>query len=498
MSLISRIIFRSRLTLTGAVMAAVAFCIFVFLSIIDLLARGSHPYMGIITFTVLPAILNLGLLLIVLGTIRAVRRARRGNPESPVLPPIDLNSPRHLRVLLALTCGLFFFLVLSAFGSYQAYEATDSVEFCGQTCHQVMKPEYTTYQVSPHARVACVACHIGPGATPFVKSKLSGSYQVYSVLFHKYHRPIQTPVENLRPARETCQVCHWPQQFYAAKLRGKTYFASDKKNTRTQISLLMRIGGGDPRHGATEGIHFHMYIDRQISYIATDRQRQVIPYIESRAKDGTVRIYRDKELPLTDAQLKTSEKRLVDCIECHNRPSHRFPHPAESVNQAMELGRIDASLPEIKRVSVEELQKPYKTQGEATGSILKAMDGFYRSTYPAVYATKKERIDAAIAQVQTIYRLSFFPEMRSDWRAHPDNASHMYGPGCFRCHDGKHVSDDGKVLTKDCKTCHTMISQTGADGVRKESLAGVPFRHPVDIGDAWKETLCSDCHAPKE
>lgn len=497
MKRILNVIFRSRLTFTGAVLAASAFLLFVFLSLIDLVSREPHPYVGLITFTVLPALLNFGLLLIIIGSIRAVRRARRGQPEHPVLPPIDLNSPQHLRALLALSGGLFLFLVLMTFASFQAYESTDSVAFCGLTCHKVMKPEYTTYQVSPHARVACVACHIGPGATPFVRSKLSGTYQVYSVMFNKYHRPIQTPISNLRPARETCQECHWPQNFYAAKLRGKSYYASDEKNSPTKISLLMKIGGGDPKHGNTQGIHFHMYIDRQISYIATDRQRLVIPYVEIRSRDGKVRIYRSKEKSLTAAQERTMPKRLVDCIECHNRPSHRFPHPAESVNQSMELGHIDPSLPEIKKLAVEVLEKPYKTEAEAEAGIPKAITAFYQANHPQVLSTKKALIDAASAEVQKIYSLSFFPEMRSDWKAHPDNASHMYTPGCFRCHDGKHVSDDGKVLTRDCNTCHTLVAET-TGGVRSESLAGVPFRHPVDIGEAWKEMMCSDCHVPKE
>lgn len=490
----------NRLTLAGALIALVCLGLIIFLFAIELTAGGhQHPYMGIITFIVLPLILNFGLLLGVIGVVRAIRRARRGeDPET--VPRLDFSSPKHIKTLYNLGLLALAFMMLSAFGSYQAYEATESVAFCGLACHNVMEPEHTTYQASPHARVGCVECHIGEGATWYVRSKLSGAYQVYSVLFNKYHRPIQTPIHNLRPARETCERCHWPQHFYSAKLQGKTYFASDEQNTPYKVNLLMKIGGGDPKHGLTEGIHYHMYIDSEISYIAKDRQRLVIPYVESRTKDGKVRIYRSTEEEFSDEEIRKGEKRTVDCIECHNRPAHRFPHPAESVNQAMSLLQIDPTLPGVKGLAVEVLQKPYKDRKEAQQSIEKSMREFYQTSHPKVVQEKGAQVDAAIKQVQKIYSLTFFPEMKASWKAYPDHISHMYSPGCFRCHDNKHKSDDGKVLTNDCNICHTILSQSTAPNAKTmmTSIDGLQFKHPTDIGDSWKEMLCSDCHAPKD
>jgi hypothetical protein len=489
--------FYNTTTFVGVALAAISLSLIVFLFLVELFSRQQHPYMGIITFMVMPVFLIFGLILIFWGIWRVHRRARAGKTEGS-LPHIDLNNPRHRNAVLLFMVGSFMFLVMSAFGSYQAYEYTDSVEFCGLVCHNVMKPEYTAYLVSPHARVACVQCHIGPGADWFVRSKISGTYQVYSVLFHKYHRPIQTPIANLRPARETCEQCHWPRQFYSAKLQGETYYLSDEKNTRSQVNLLMKIGGGDPKHGQTQGIHFHMYLNRQISYVATDRLRNDIPYIEAKAPDGSVVVYRSTENPMTDAQVKSAKKHLVDCIECHNRPTHIFRHPAQSVNLSMSLGRISPDLPEIKRVSVEELEKPYKTEPEALSSLRRAITAFYREKYPQIAAAKSAEIEAAVREIQQIYSHNFFPEMRVSWKAFPDHIGHMYSPGCFRCHDNKHVGSNGKVLNNNCNTCHTILSQRFENGPVQTSLDGLKFRHPVDIGDSWKEMKCSDCHAPQQ
>lgn len=488
-------LFVNRTSLVGVTLAATSAILIVFLSVLEFFSRQSHPYMGLITFIGLPTILNFGLLLTVIGAVRTHRRLKRGEPTRP-LPKLDLNNRRHVKGA-ALFLGLAtLFLFGSAFGSYKAYEYTETVEFCGTLCHNVMKPEHVAYLNSPHARVDCVQCHIGPGATWFVRSKLSGSYQFYSVCFNKYSRPIKTPVENLRPSRETCETCHWPTQFYSQKLLKKTYYLSDDKNTRGELSLAMKVGGGDPEHGNTEGIHWSMYLSHQVTYVPTDRTRSVIPYIESRDKSGKVIIYRSTETPFTAAQVAKGERRLVDCIECHNRPSHRYHPPAESVDQALAANRIDATLPEIKRLAVETLEKPYKTEDEAVATIARDLPAFYTKNHPDVAKAKTAEVAGAATELQAIYKRNYFPEMRTDWKAFPDNLGHKYSSGCFRCHDGKHVTDTGKVLTNACNACHTIAAQSGYKGPTTNALDQV-FKHPIDIGDAWKTTKCTDCHKPQ-
>jgi len=385
------------------------------------------------------------------------------------------------------------FLLLSAAGTYRAYEFTDSVQFCGQLCHTIMQPEYTTYLQSPHARVQCVQCHVGPGASWYVRSKLSGSYQVYATIFHKYPRPIPTPVANLRPAQQTCEQCHWPRKFYGAQLKVFYHYAEDDNNTPRQIRMLINTGGAQPNAGVPSGIHWHGNIENRITYIAADAQRQIIPWVQATDMQGTTTVYVAKGSSLTPGQLQKSTKHLMDCIDCHTRPSHVFTPPDRSVDQALFAGRIDRSLPFIKQQGVSALTKDYTGKDEALPRIARNITQFYQTKYPHLYAGRHASIDAAIVELQHIYQTTIFPYMKVDWRTHPDNIGHFYSPGCFRCHDGLHVSADGKVIPKDCTICHTVLGQlqSGVPLMRFEQ--GVPFQHPVDVGDLT-QVVCSDCH----
>lgn len=486
--------FYNIVTLVGAVIAVVSFGLILFLVLLEAVAEQPKPYMGIIAFVILPVFLLLGLVLIAIGIIREHRRARKGRPSNLHLPQVDLNNPRHRAAFLVFSVGTIVLLGLSAFSSFKAYEYTDSDQFCGEICHKVMEPEYTAYQYSPHARVGCVKCHIGPGAGWFVRSKLSGTYQVYAVTFNKYPRPIPTPIENLRPAQETCEQCHWPKHFFSEKLHQNTYFLSDEQNTRWTLDLLIKIGGGNIEAGPTSGIHWHMNIANELTYVHTDSQRQVIPWIRSRTAGGKETIYRSTENPISDDDLKKYTTRRMDCIDCHNRPTHIYHPPARSVNHIMSLGWIDPDLPNVKSVAVKALENPYSSKQVGLDSIKLVMEEYYRVNHPDVAVKKKAEIERAVVEVQRIFSRNYFPEMKVNWKRFTDNIGHLFYPGCFRCHDGKHVNDDGKVLSRDCNVCHTILAQQFEKDKLRLSLGGVDYRHPVDIGDAWKEMNCSDCH----
>jgi hypothetical protein len=360
-----------------------------------------------------------------------------------------------------------------------------------------MEPEYTAYQFSPHAKVGCVQCHIGSGANYFVKSKLSGSYQLYSVAFNKYPRPVPTPIHDLRPAQETCEQCHWPKHFFSEKLHKINYFLSDQQNTKWELSILMKIGGGNIEAGPTSGIHWHMNIGHQITYVASDSSRQSIPWVKVKdLSSGIEHIYKSTEASLSDDELAASEKRRMDCIDCHNRPSHIYRPPTRTVNTGMNLGWIDPELPDVKAVAVGLLEYPYTTKEKAMDSIKVQFEEYYRTKYPKVFSDKKESLKKSIAELQKIYQRNYFPYMKVSWKKFPDNIGHMYYPGCFRCHDGKHKTSEGKILSRDCNVCHTILSQKFEKDRIRLSIEGVEYKHPVDVGDAWKEMNCSDCHNP--
>jgi hypothetical protein len=490
--------FYAPLAFAGAGVAGVSFGLILFLVLLESLSSAPKPYMGIIAFVILPVFLILGLAVMIVGIVRQGRRLRAGRAQEMRFPQIDLNNPHHRRAFTVFVLGGLLLLLFSAFGSFKAYEYTDSDQFCGETCHKVMNPEYTAYQFSPHARVGCVKCHIGSGADWYVRSKISGAYQVYATLFNKYPRPIPTPIENLRPAQETCEQCHWPKHFYSEKRLVNTYFLSDESNTRWNLSLLVRIGGGNLEAGPTSGIHWHMNIANEVMYVAADTDRQVIPWVRVKGAGGTVKIYRSTESTLPEDQITPGAMRKMDCIDCHNRPTHIYHPPERSVNHIMSLGWIDARLPNIKSVAIGALEAPYRTQQGGLDSIGIAVREYYGTNMPAVADTMKRAIDSAVAEIGRIYARNYFPEMGVSWRKFPNNIGHMYYPGCFRCHDNKHVSEEGKVLTRDCNVCHLVLAQEIGTAPVRVDLAGLKYQHPVDVGDAWKESNCSDCHGTSQ
>jgi nitrate/TMAO reductase-like tetraheme cytochrome c subunit len=486
------LLLRNPVSFAGVALAIVSLGNIFLFFLVNSIAQNPSPYVGILAYMVAPGFLILGLVLVAAGAWRQHFRKNTKAEIEPRYPRIDLNNPSHRALAISFLSSLLVFLLLSSVGSYKAYEFTESVQFCGQTCHTAMHAEFTAYQLSPHARVACVSCHVGPGASWYVKSKLSGARQMFAVTLNTFPRPIPTPVHNLRPAQETCEQCHWPKKFYAAQLKIFTHYASDEKNTPTQIRMLIKTGGGDPATGAPEGIHWHMNISNRLDYVAADEQRQVIPYVRVKDMQGRVTEYYAKDSSLTKEQIKQAHEHRMDCVDCHNRPAHIFVAPDRAVDESLLSHRLDASLPYVKQQAVAAMVGKYDTTEAATAAIGKDIPAFYESKYPEVAKNKQLEIRNAVEEVQRIYRNTTFPEMKLDWRTHPNNIGHLYFNGCFRCHDGQHVSPEGKVIPKDCDTCHTVLGQeqatAGASTIPKTS-----FQHPIDIGDLG-QVNCSDCH----
>ncbi len=481
----------------GAVISLVAGVCIVFLLVFSLVARGINPYLGILLYMIMPVFLVGGLLLVPMGMfVRWRGLQKRGQIAYHKWPHIDLNNKGHRKAALIFATGTFILAVVSAVGIYQAYHYTDSVTFCGVTCHTVMRPEFTTYQDSPHARVRCVACHIGPGAGWYARSKLSGLYQVYATLADIYPRPVPTPIRDLRPAQETCEQCHWPRQFYGGQQRQFDSYLYDKMNTHWQINMLVKTGGGSPRTSQTSGIHWHMNIEIKVEYVARDRQRQDIPWIRvTNRETGRVKVYRDRSRSLSLKEFQYVRPWTMDCMDCHNRPSHSFHSPDYAVNLAILTGKIDRDLPEIKAVAVKAIAKEYTTSFDARREIEKTFSDYYREKYPSTYSRKKKEIEKSASAVLTAFTRNIFPEMKARWSDYPDNIGHFIFKGCMRCHDGKHKSDEGDAIPNDCRICHIIFSQGGPEssGVA-DFRTGLEFKHPVDIGDAWKGGACYECH----
>jgi len=441
---------------TSTAVTMIAFWIY------DFMLQGPpHPYVGILIFLILPGLFVFGLLLIPLGILLR-RKKLRGAGELPMAyPEIDLRVPVVRSGLLFIGVATVVNILIFTFASYQGVAYMDTTTFCGQTCHTVMQPEFSAYQNSPHARVNCVECHIGPGAGWFVKSKLSGVRQVFAVSFKTYSRPIPSPVKYLRPARETCEQCHWPQRFSGDKFIVKTDYKDDEKNTPETTALVLKIGGRTWQ--GSVGIHGrHLDQGSRIRYIATDEQRQVIPVVYYTDDKGKTVEYVSTDIKVSKEQLAKSENRVMDCIDCHNRPTHAFELPESAVDLRIYRGLISAELPFIKKKAVELLKADYPDRDTAQKKIVEGVTSYYRASYPDIYNSKRALVEQSANNVAEIYLRNIFPDMKVGWGVHPNNLGHPMGdsgfPGCFRCHDGSHTSADGQTISNDCSACHNLLA----------------------------------------
>ena len=488
-------LWENTITILGMFVSAMAVLLLVSFALLSVVTPAHNPYVDIVGFLVLPSILILGVLTIPFGILIKSWRVHRKRPEEHLafrFPHIDLNDPTQRRIAKFFLLGTFILLPVVGVSAYHGYHYTDSAGFCAKACHAAMHPQATTYEHSAHARVPCADCHIGSGAGWFVKSKLSGTRQVLAMMQDSYPRPIPPAISNLRPARETCEKCHWPKKFFGAQLREITHFASDEQNTRREIDMLLKTGGGDQATGRAEGIHLHMALQGHIKYIATDDLLQEIPWVEFTKPSGERLVYRSDGRPTSDPKPEGQE-RALDCMDCHNRPAHKFRSPQEAVDIYMDTGKIDTTLPFIKREATRVLARSYPDAETASKQIAGALAEFYRTNYPEVWTTDRASVNNAIDMVRNIYAFNAFPAMNVDWQTYPDNIGHLISPGCFRCHDGSHVNQHGERLSHDCNICHSFLNPVASEGKGAMIQAG-EFIHSYELAGRHAELRCDSCH----
>lgn len=429
----------------------------------QLLGRGSaNPYLGIIFSLILPALFILGLTLIPIGLFHRRKVLQKVGQIPAEYPKIDLNDRvfRH-GIDIVLVASILNLLVV-AMASYRGATYMDSPRFCGQSCH-VMLPEYTAYQISPHSHVECVQCHIGPGLQSFFAAKVDGTKQVLEVSLHpfaklapniipNYPTPIPSPVTSLRPARVICEGCHTPTRFDGDKLLVLSKFADDEQNSETQTVLILHLGGEDSLShlSGIHGVHLG-----HIEYIATDPSRTNIPWVEKQNANGSTTLF--SSLP-AGSGIPQGERRVMDCIDCHNRAAHTFVTAEEAIDNAMVDGAINPSLPWVHKEGLVLLKANYSSQAVARVQIPEQLTAFYRTSNPEVLASKGALVKEAGAELATLYCQNVFPFMKETWGTHPNHIGHMTYPGCFRCHDGNHMAKDGSSITQDCAACHNLLA----------------------------------------
>lgn len=483
----------------GTLIAGFSIIVLLFLFILTRFFYDGGPYMGVIFYMITPVFLVFGLLLIPLGMWRKRRKEKRTQQEDTQWKVIDMNDVKTRNAMIIFFVGTFVFILISSVGSYQAFHFTESNEFCGTLCHEVMSPEYTAYQESSHARVRCVECHVGEGAGWYMRSKLSGVRQVIGVMTGDFHRPIETPLANLRPARETCEKCHWPNKFYSHRLVNERSYLADSANTAWNVTLKMKTGASHSANKLQEGIHWHINPNVQIEYIALSNEKESIPWVIYRnLETGDSIIFQDEMNPLTPEALDTLVVRTMDCMDCHNRPSHNYNSPTDYVDDGFNKGTIPQNLPYIKQIAMGVLAARYSTLDSSLTYINDEITRTYKEDYPAVYASSQDLVEKAITGIQEEFKKNAFPEMKVYHNMYTNHIGHQESPGCFRCHSGTHMSDDGQTISKDCNLCHSILSQ-GPDVDTLMQLSPVngslTFKHPEDIDGAETEMHCSECHS---
>jgi hypothetical protein len=440
--------------------SGITLAVFLILEAVGLI---ENPYVGLLGLAFLPAVFMAGLIAMPIGILLRRRKLTKDGAlaeEIPAFPRLDFNDPHIRRVTLVVVVLTVVNAILLASSTAGALGFMDSPKFCGTVCHKVMQPEYTAYQNSPHSRVKCVQCHIGPGASFMVRSKFDGLRQVYKVLTGSYAHPIASPVHTLRPARDTCEGCHWPAKHYGDKLKLIGRFAEDEKNTASFTALLLKTGGGAKNAGQQHGgIHWwHIYADNRIRYLAADARRQEIAWVELTTPDG-----KRTEFVREAAQAPSPDRiqagaRLMDCIDCHNRPTHLFETPAKETDAVLQRQAELRSLPFYKREVVKAASSAYPTHEAGVAGVRDAVGKFYATTYPEIAANQAALVARGSEEAARVYDRTVFPEMNTNSKTHPTNIGHDDSPGCFRCHDGNMKNaKSGEVIPNDCDTCHGIL-----------------------------------------
>jgi hypothetical protein len=446
------------ITVAGTVITTVAGCTLLMAFAADALAPVSNQYTAAALFLIGPAVFLFGLLLIPIGLFYERRRHPERRQTDEVLQAFrsavaDKKSRR--RILFFLGATLANIAILGAIGN-RGLAFMNSAEFCGTLCHTVMQPEYDAYMRSPHSRVACVDCHIGAGASWAAKAKIDGLRQVWAVITDSFNRPIPAPVHELRPARDTCEQCHWPDKFHGNRVAFSSTYKSDEENTLELSAYVLNVGGVSPRTGEYQGIHWHVSPDIEVRYEALDDKREQIGKVTWTEKGELKGEY---EVPGEDRPAK--ETRVMDCVDCHNRPTHIYDHsPEHAIDRSFTEGRLDRSLPFLRKVAVQVLTEADFGEAEAEDELLRALNAGYDKEHSDSKPPAK-KLEAAAEVLADLYRLNISREMKVGWDTYPDHLGHRGDDrdkrGCFRCHDDEHATKSGTLLRQDCDLCHELL-----------------------------------------
>ncbi len=461
----------------GVTLVTASFVTFTLLELARLSGMLTNAYIGLITYMTLPAVFLAGLVLIPIGWRRYRKNLGRSTSELLRHRFDDTEVKGGFfgsRLFLSISSLTLLNVLFLTVASSRMLQFMDEPVFCGTACHSVMNPEWVTYQDSPHARVRCVDCHVGEGVDALVDSKLNGLWQIISVTFDLLERPIPTPVHQLRPARETCERCHWPAKFYGNRLRRIVRFRSDSASTPVYSTLAVKVDAG--KISGERGIHWHVAARNQVTYASVGDERDEMIWVEVMRPNGSIKRYRNKRL--ADLPAEHERVRIMDCVDCHNRATHIYERPGDAVDQALALGHIDRSLPFIRRQAFRAVTASYADSVAAMEGIANELHGFYLR-YGERVASRTSAIDQAVEELRAIYNRNIHHGMKIGWGAYPSHIGHRGTAGCFRCHTSDLVAADGSHIEDGCTLCHSIVAMDSPD----------PFEYLQPLDSAGRDSV---------
>lgn len=435
----------------------------------------------------------LGAVIAGVGGLVGLRRRRRGIP-SRVLEPwtLDLTHARDRRFALAGLIAAVLLVGVFASATGQGIRYLESREFCVNVCHAVMEPQGAAALHSPHANFACADCHVGTGAVHFARAKLNGMRQLWGVVTGEYERPVRVHVDGKQTAEDLCEECHARNRWVGTREKRLSYFAGDEENTPHPVLMLLKVGGTRPGSERGEGIHYHMLLDAKVEYVASDAEVSEMLWVRVTDADGQVRTYR-REDEGSDEAIAGKPVETMSCLDCHNRPAHRFEAPTTVMNELLADGVIDRGLPNIKVEGVQLLEESYPDRATALARIEERLRERYESEDGR--EPGDPTVAAAITAIQAAWSRNSFPHMKAGWQAYPSHLSHLNSPGCFRCHNDELLDEEGEALFGSCTDCHIVLAQGQGGAVREVDFEhGLPFYHFTDDEAFDDYEDCASCH----
>jgi hypothetical protein len=393
-------------------------------------------------------------------------------------------------------------LAILGAGGIVAWEYSNSNAFCTNNCHAVHPEEPRAHAAASHARVQCVECHMGRLHTLELMTLKAAHYHELLGMITGYKHPLAATT--LRPARDSCEGCHWPDIVHNDSVRTRVHYDTDEKSTETRTRLIVHTGGGEAREKATRGIHWHIAMN--VEYASADEQKRTIPWVRVTDKDGKATTYVDAASKIPRAELDAMPKRRMDCIDCHNAAGHPFRNPAIRVDEAIAQGLIDRSIPSVKARALAIIDKAAPLHGPIAEKIPQFQKIIAESAPKGEQTPEMKAAEAQFAkQMLEILKLSEFEAKDLTWKSFPNHVGHQDFPGCFRCHDGKHVNEKGQAIRLQCTLCHDLPQVTVEGTLKTVASTVAPGLTPPDTHNEanWMhdhrakiDSSCTMCHGP--